>query len=140
MKKSIIVTIILGFILALVGCTQVNETPNISDVSKKVKNTIDKTKAMADVASAQFIATELSSAFAEGKIIVFKQDQELTPESEYGKIISNTPSCRGNTEYKYFASVSQGGSITVKAGPDSNTAVQLFPKPEKYAYPYDVLN
>jgi len=147
MKRSIIVTIILAFILGLAGCTQANENQqkegsntNILDVSKKVKNTIDKTKAMADVSSAQYISTELSRALAEGKITVYKQNQEITSESEYGKIISNAPTCRGNTKYKYFASVSQEGLITVKAGSDSYTAVQLFPKPEKYLPPYDVLN
>lgn len=72
--------------------------------------------------------------------------QELNEENEIGKILldkkylKELPKCKIGEIYKFFVSVSVKQEITVKAGATIDTAVQLYPKPDKYDVPYDILN
>lgn len=110
-------------------------------------NSVNKSKAETDVSNAQLIGCAIIRAFTEGKITTFLKDNKIVTDSGYGKVLvenylmPSIPSCKMNVNYKFYATVTSDGSVSVKAGDRPETAVQLYPKgKDKFKPPYDILN
>jgi hypothetical protein len=107
---------------------------------------LEKAKASFDKEAATIFANTLERQIEFGKIkkFDFKSNQELTKDSFYGKVIEDygteIKKPKVKDTYKFFVTVTKDYKITIKVGETSTTAVQLYPKPEKYEAPYDVLN
>lgn len=144
MKKTIIIiAICLGVLLLIGGIAAVV----ISKVAvNQTKQIVSKSKAQADISSAQMIGSSISRAFAEGKISEYKSNQELSMDKGYGKLLVENyylpklPVSYVNPAYKYYVSLTKEGEVRVTVGQNPESSVQLFPKPDKYEAPYDNLN
>jgi len=125
---------------------KVNENGKFNKAVLKAKNLVSKSKAQADISNAAKIGLAIAKAFAEGKIVTEEKEQELSNETGIGKLLlvnnylSKIPKCKIDNTYKYFVSVSNVGEIIIKVGIDAPTAVELFPRPEKFEKPYDIVN
>ncbi len=131
--------IILAFIILTlaIGCT-----PRV--------NTLDneelKPLAEEDYSNALSIADALMKAFADQQITTGDKDQELVEDSGLGRILiekkymDSLPEPVVQDGYMFYVSISNLGSVTVKAGDSPENAQQLYPRPGNFGYPYSVLN
>ncbi len=153
MRKLFVLFIVCVLILTI-GCSQKAHNTNSSQTNTTsstegqnattISNITLKSKAEADIANASSIGFNLASAYAMGKINTFDKDQELKRDSYYGKILTQSmltlPEVKINPAYKFYVSFSEDGMITVKAGEKPETSVQIYPKPQTFSPPYDILN
>jgi len=160
MKKVLILTVFTTLIIAA-GCAskvenreetsieipsqkfeQKKESQDKSNIIERVKL---KSSAQTDVVNAQLIASSVMKALIDGEITTYVNNQELKINNGYGKIVigkylESIPQSRINPDYEFYLSIEETGAVKVKAGENSQMAVQLFPRPEKFEAPYDILN
>lgn len=99
-----------------------------------------------DYSNALSIADALMKAFADQQITTEEKDQELVGDSGLGKILieneymDSLPVPEIQEGYVFYVSISNLGSVTVKAGDSPETAQKLYPRPGSFEHPYSVLN
>ena len=159
--KKVLGLIVITTLIIVAGCaSKIDNQAKVTAVAPSQKfehkkdssdksNTLERIKlkasAQTEVMNAQMIAGSVNRALVDGEITTYANNQELKAENGYGKIIigkylKSIPQSKINLNFKYFLSIEETGAIIVKAGESPEKAVQLFPRPEKFEAPYDILN
>jgi len=107
----------------------------------KVGSYTNKAKSRADIQNASIIGTAIIRGIIDGELSGIETDAEIT-SPQISKVLSKTmpqiPTVKKQQSYKWFISYnSTDGKVIIKSGEHPETAVILYPRPDKLPSPYD---